>query len=100
LKAVRSAPSTFAELRAFACAEIPDLLREADGELDKERMVEEVARRFAAGRQWPEDLDRVNATGVRAGRNAIAWAMRDLVVGGQSIEAVGRHPDLRGVALA
>lgn len=82
--------SAVAELRAFARATIPMLLQDAGGQLSKEEMHQRVEKLFKSEREWPVELDRIGASGVSAKRNAIAWAMRDLVGAGVLRKSRGR----------
>lgn len=77
-------------LRAFAFDLIPLLLFAAGGRLDKEEMQAEVRRRFTQLFGWPEEFDRVQRGGVTVGRNAIAWALHDLVRRDILLRSAGR----------
>ena len=70
----------FEDLRSFARSTIPPLLREHGGTMEKETMHLEIERRFANGQALPDALERVEQSGRRVKRNAIAWALHDLVV--------------------
>lgn len=81
---------TFADLRLFARDTIPLLLLEAGGEMSKEQMHQLVERLYAQGKPMPEELDCVSASGTQVKRNAVAWAMRDLVMDGILERSSGR----------
>jgi hypothetical protein len=74
--------TAFAELRDFARDTIPALLLEAGGQMDQQQMHAHVEHLFIGDRLWPEELNRIQKGGCTARRNAIAWAMADLVMDG------------------
>jgi hypothetical protein len=71
--------SSFSDLRDFARDTIPALLLEAGGEMDKQRMHARVEYLFIGDGTWPEELNRIQKGGCTVRRNAIAWAMANLV---------------------
>ena len=82
--------TAFAELRDFARDTIPALLLEAGGQMDKQQMHARVEHLFIGDRLWPEELNRIQKGGCTARRNAIAWAMADLVMDGSLSPSIGQ----------
>jgi len=82
--------TSFAELRDFAKDTIPALLLEAGGQMDKEQMHARVERLFIGDQQWPHELTRIQKGGCSVKRNAIAWAMANLVTEGVLCRSLGQ----------
>jgi hypothetical protein len=69
----------FRELRMFAMEEIPIILREEGGTVEKLGLHRRVEERFSHLRGgWPQELDGPGRSGCRRATNAIAWALATL----------------------
>jgi hypothetical protein len=82
--------AAFADLRDFARDTIPALLLEAGGQMNKEQMHARVEQLFIGDRPWPDELNRIQRGGCTVRRNAIAWAMADLVMDGVLSPSIGQ----------
>lgn len=58
--------------------------------MDKQSMHDRVEHLFVGDRPWPEELTRIQKGGCTVRRNAIAWAMADLVMEGVLSPSIGR----------
>jgi hypothetical protein len=77
--AFRDGLPEFRELRMFAMAEIPRILRAEGGTMGKAKLHSRVKELFVRVRgRWPGELDGTGRGGSTRGTNAIAWALATL----------------------
>ena len=58
--------------------------------MDKQQMHARVEHLFIGDRPWPDELNQIQTSGCTVRRNAIAWAMADLVTEGVPSPSIGQ----------